>query len=227
MFLPIYSIEFYVIYSDQKSYVYDGFRAVGLREDQLILLQENEWFRADKLYAFVDGRPFITFSGISFSRLRDKLANYYGTNDIVPTDYGLTNRQPGRRHIYNFDELIQAYRTNFPEIEWKVTPDIIPTMNETAHIFAKHRLFFVIYGSGALRAIFMHKGTIVCLGATECFDYSDPKVIVGSEHFLYIWPSGLHQWEQGKNVNIDVAVNVMRECLKCDKIKKWERRFVS
>jgi hypothetical protein len=222
MIVPSHILDkVYIVYSDLKPYVYEGYKAIGIRDDQLILLKENEWFHANRVYAFVDGRPFITFGGPCFRVMRDKFAKFFNTTNIIPTDYGLTNRNPGWRHISNFKEMIEAYRNAFPEIDWKVTPDFFPTLNETAHAISKLRILFVIYGAGANRAIFMHKNTVVCLGCTDVFDYSNLRVIAGSEHFVYCWPTTLKQWESGHDIKIEVAVNAMRECLRCDKEKKW------
>ena len=67
----------------------------------------------------------------------------------------------------------------------------------------------------------MHKNTIVCLGTTHVFEYSNLKSLIGSEHFVYLWQTGLRTWEPGDKVKIPAAVSAMRDCLKCDKDKKW------
>ena len=214
----------YTIGNSKFPVVQEGLIAIGFEEYQIIdsPTPYEDWFYANKLHVFTEGRPMNAFGGPPCEMLRKQLSDFFKLDLINSTQYGMIDRHSKSRNIKNFEELYNLTKINFPDYNWVLIPDYIGDFNSTARIWATLRFSFAMTGSTCSKGIFMKPYTVLCIPTCDEIDFTIMNLLVGSNHAVRIFPTGFKHYAHGSfPINLQESIQAIKECLYYDVNKKW------
>ena len=215
----------FIIGNSNFPVIKEGLIALGFRESQILDCPTKfvkDWFFAEKLHVFTDYRPMNSFGGPPCEMLREHFFNYYNLDLIDATIYGMVNRQSKTRNIENFNELYNLTIEMFPTYNWKQIPDYAGNLSYTAKLWTSLKFSFAMTGSTCSKGIFMKPYTVLCIPTCEELDFTIMNLLVGSNHAVRIFPTGFKHYVKGTfPINIEEAIQSIKECLYYDSHKKW------
>ena len=141
-----------------RKHVIEGFNFLGVSKEQIvegdnIVLHANNYYTMD--YTFCgDLNRFL------IANLRELFIKRFGLGKNPPTEYLTFNRPNMSRCMKNYDEVRNALKEKWPNIDWK---DGIyhKTLAEQAAYFDKVKFVFVVHGSVLANIIFMQPNTAI------------------------------------------------------------------
>ena len=218
LLLPKETIERSYIIGSKLNYMNEYLKIMGFTQQQIIVLEDDQWVYVRKLHVFSEKRSISSYNGHCLELLHKYFEEHFKLFSIKATEYMLLNRVSKRgRVIDNFDDLVKTVKTTFHEKNWKKFYEV-KDIKETAKKWASVRFIVQIDGSNCFNSIFMKKGTVLCIGSSTHMDFCSAFFIVATHHFVYWFavPGVDHLNFKHGNLNIDYAIDAVRKCLFCD-----------
>ena len=89
-------------------------------------------------------------------KMKKKFAEYFGLNDIIPNQYIFMNKEPGHRHVNNFQEIINRAR-EMTKLDWREEKiQDRKTQRDIAKLFASMKILVIPPGSITFNTVYMH-----------------------------------------------------------------------
>lgn len=141
-----------------RKHVIDGFKFIGVSEDQIvegdnIPVFAHHYYTMDYIFCGDLNVYLIT-------NLRQHFYRKFGLGKTPPTEFLTFNRPNMSRCIKNYDEVRNALKKEWPNIDWK---DGIyhKTLAEQAVYFDRVKFLFAVHGSVLSNIIFMQDNTAI------------------------------------------------------------------
>ena len=200
--------------------------ALGFKKSQFVYMKTKQWVFVHNLHTVINPRPYFKHFAQCSVNLSRTLREYYGTDKIVPSKYVFVNREKKyNRHIVNFEELFNEAKKRYGEYNWEIIPDFIPTVNETAKIWAPVKVVFHATGSNLVKMYFMSKDTGMCIVSADIIDDSPAKDAAGlGIYSMWFCAKGMIHFEDKKNVKKGHAVDV-ETAMRCLKITLYAVKY--
>lgn len=206
----------------------------GLINDYLDLLEIPQWKRitmgseeylaVDKIYTITDPQIYLDFFGISVMRVRKFLEKKYNLTNVEAKDYCLSNRNYRKaRYIINMDELFEAVKNHYSDIQWRFLNDTLcPNLSTSAKAYSSVKFMYAPLGSNTMKSIFMKENTVFIMGYTVT-DTALSRYFAASHIFMLEYKAmNSSHWEgPGGIVEIPLALKIIGIGLDVFKNKKW------
>ncbi|EAX87312.1 hypothetical protein TVAG_169450 [Trichomonas vaginalis G3] len=147
-----------IVVPHYKKYIVEHLSLFNITEDKIIFA-EDTYLYAENLY-MMHSNWCGDINQLLIQNMKQKFIEMFKLNREKPSKYVLYNRFNMSREIGNWQEVLDAIRTQHPEYKWEVGYNLI-TLAEQAKYFNSIRVFFAVHGSVLSNIIFMQKGTSV------------------------------------------------------------------
>jgi len=140
------------------SYIHECLGIFNVSSDKIHVLKDTEFVFCNTVYMF---SPWThSFYGyIPYQRLREMFWNHFGLVKDSPKIILMFNRKRGRRHILNFNHIVESLKTKYPHQSFQILPEY-NSVAQTANLVNQARVFFIgFHGSCFVNILFMQEGT--------------------------------------------------------------------
>ena len=190
------------VYTDLLSYPRDKF-----------IYYPNTYIFAKNLYMITPIEDRNGLQIVGFPLLRKKLRKKLEVNSIKPEKYALSNRD-GFRHLHNFNEVVEAIKTTFPNISWEVLTIPYDNITQCSKLIASFKIWFSPCGSNINNAVYMQKNTGICLVMANWVDLPNYAVA----YMCDLWAIGFnnefpHHDYWGGKCSISLAIKALEKLL--------------
>ena len=145
------------LFFHNASYIHECLSIFNVSSDKIHVFKETQFVFCHTVYMF---SPWIhSFHGyIPYQKLREMFWNHFGLVKDDPKIILMFNRKRGRRHIINFDSIVESLKTKYPHQSFQMLPEY-NSVAQTAHLINQAKVFFIgFHGSGFVNIIFMQEG---------------------------------------------------------------------
>lgn len=145
----------------------------------------------------------------------------------VPKYHYLMNRGAHvHRRIKNFDDVVEATKQRFPDIEWTILQDFTPTVKQTAQKWAEIKLLFTITGSNLVKAFFMTPKTVIVDMQLNFNDFTMQSVAICSYVHIVVFslPKYNHHHTQAAIAPVEMVLYHINIGLFVLKNQKWPNK---
>lgn len=119
----------------------------------------RRFFFTRQAYVLYNPIPHVRHFGTCLLNLSNILCEYYKLNEIKPTKFGLSNRK-GKREAENWKEICDKITKKYPEYDWVDVQDGL-NISESAKHYASLTFLYAVTGSGLVKIMYMHSGSVV------------------------------------------------------------------
>ena len=211
-----------IVYPDSNNVHVETLLALNFLPEQLILINQNEYIYAEKIYTAINPLPHDSHYGLTMYKLSQKFRSFFNLTKIIPTKYCFSNRS-GRRQITNFNEIVEAARNKFTDYNISVVEDS-KNISSIVKIWSKAKFMFMGTGSNFIKHLFMKEGSVLCIALANLQD--NCIALSAASHnvftFFFVVVGMDHQFNySGHPCNIELAMNVFRIGLFLAKYGYW------
>ena len=211
-----------IVIPDNYNVHVDTLFALNFKPEQFIIMNEGDYIYAEKIYTVVHPLPHVSHFGLTMYKLSQKFRSFFNLSNIIPSKYCFSNRS-GRRKITNFNEIVQAAKTKFPDYNISVVEDS-KNISSIVKIWSNAKFMFMGTGSNFIKHLFMKENSVLCVGLANykdnCIAFSAAShkvftfyfVIVGMDH---------HCNYSGHPCDVNLAIKVCEIGLYLAKHGQW------
>lgn len=217
IYLPkYYTQNAYFVCEGVKGVMPEFWSLFGIPNDRIVHVPLNRYVTCDICTTICYPLQFLNSYGIHTKRLKDFFFEKYNLAKIKPERYIFSNRNNRTsRHIANLNEIVNAAKSNFPEINWEVISDIYG-ISEMAPVFASMKMFYTPTGSNAFKMYFMQDYSILVIPTAQCGDPWLGCLCSNCNVFHIQWkgfPSGQHDYRH-HNISVTRSMEMIGRALK-------------
>lgn len=186
------------------------FEIMGWNTKNLVNIYKTQYISVKKLHCIVhlENNVIATVLVNLSKALKDKL----NLNSVTPTKYIFINRKKGVcRHVVNTEELLQAFKAQFPNITFEMITDRVNGGFKAAALYWAHvKLVFGSTGSHITgNLLFMKEKTAV----VSCiYDWPDPNMAIQGKSlnlYMVIWQQPEYRHYRSYEIKFDLIQSMM------------------
>lgn len=214
---------FYLVLPKIEKFAKEFLHALGFTPSKIIVIKGNQWVFANRLLVAHHPRPHLIHFGPPVKLLSKKLKNFYNLDKIPATKYVLMNRE-GSRKIKNFDELVDAVKAKYNDIDWDVCVDKSESIEKVSKIWASIKMICTGPGSNCYKGVFMKEKSIAVLFLFSPYDFAT-QLFLGSNEInvaMSFNPDYVFVAEP-TDIDIDASIKAVDAAVFLSKTGKWPK----
>jgi hypothetical protein len=203
---------------------------MGFRKSQQVRLNRGEWIHAARVHTILNPSPFLNVYGDTVLKLRNLIRGKLELDKIEATEYFFSNRcNTCPRYIQNLDEIINATKKEYPNIQFKMIDEYLHSIYDAAKNWARAKFIFGPTGSNFAKSYFMKENSVIVSIVTKMGDFSILCLNGMNRIFiLQCMTEGFGHWDkEGGVVNVSKTMKAIRAGFYCVENRKWPSGVIS
>ena len=215
----------YFIIGGKAYYALESLDILGFDISKAIfLINDDDLIFAKECHTVCGEYPMLSHFGYSLLNLSRIFKQKLNLSHAKPSAYVLCNRPVNkRRHITNFNDLIQAVERQFFEYKWEIWIPQYESIKIAAKNWNNAKVLYSPTGSNLANAIFMQEFSALCTLCAEWYDYSVVGLcqVMCIYQVMYSFDKWKHFGDCSAPINIEYALEMIARTIYVVNNHQW------